>query len=101
MVKNIIYKHLDKLFPINNNIVDASIFNGSQYDIMNFIFGLPSHYFFDWAIDRIGQKYGVKDASGDLVFYKKYSLHRDNNKPAIILENGAKYYFKNGKEYYI
>jgi hypothetical protein len=41
------------------------------------------------------------DSNGDIYWYKNGKLHNENDKPAIIQNDGYKLWFKKGKQYYL
>ena len=95
ILKNIIYNHLDKLYPINNNF----IFIKNDDDLINAvynIFGTSDINFFDWAEDRCGNIYTLKYPSGTIMTIKNKQKHSFNDKPAVIYHDGVKIWYKNG-----
>ena len=97
-MKELIYKFLDKNYPINNNIINAC-FNENINAIINNVFGVNNITFHDWIYDRVGKVYAIMESDNSILWYKGKLVHRDNDLPALICENGTKVWYKNNKRH--
>ena len=51
-------------------------------------------------LHSFNRKPAIIDEEGDKFWYKHGKLHRADDRPATIYSNGNKYWYKNGKQYH-
>jgi len=93
--KDITYNFLDKNYPIQNGVIDVS-FNQTIKDIIQISLGIKDVTFFDWAHDRLGEKFIIRNQYNSIAHFKNNQLHRDDDLPAIILTDNTRYWYQNG-----
>ena len=90
-IKEVVFDYLDR----NTTIVNSEIhIEDESAPRISTIFSTDDVDFHDWAMDRVGERYGDEPAFiygevgvGDsyvMEWFKNGKLHRENNKPAII-----------------
>ena len=98
-MKDIVYKFLKRNYPIDGDVVDVT-FNEDIANVVEEVLGVKEINFFDWAHDRIGDKftYYTTTPSGLQVWYNENGeIHRDNDKPAVIEKDRFEAWYQNGK----
>jgi len=100
-MKELVYKFLDRHYPINNKIIDIS-FNIKVHEVISQVFGITDILFKDWVIDRIGDEFALQYPNNyrvHITWFKNDLLHRDNDLPAVIYSDGTKCWYKKGNKH--